>query len=107
MNEYEQNLLKNGFSVKDIRKLNEILTRDENKSDTLQSLVQELSKRFWAGIISMIIILSVFVYGIAKGHKESLISYAIVLIIGATIVYFVIPMNLAWKAHRLTRKGKS
>lgn len=39
MNEYEQNLLKNVFSVKDIRKLNEILTRDENKSDTLQSLV--------------------------------------------------------------------
>ncbi|PWW12246.1 hypothetical protein DFO57_1088 [Pantoea sp. AG702] len=39
MNEYEQNLLKNVFSVKGIRKLNEILTRDENKSDTLQSLV--------------------------------------------------------------------
>ncbi len=40
MNDFEQKLLQNGFSVKDIRKLNEILTRDENISDTLQSLIQ-------------------------------------------------------------------
>ncbi|MBD8144294.1 hypothetical protein WKH27_13135 [Pantoea agglomerans] len=86
MSDFEQQFLLNGFSAKDIRKLNEILTRDEKKSDTLQSLIQELSKRFWAGIISMLNILSVFIYGIAKGHKESLISYAIFLIIGAIIV---------------------
>jgi membrane protein YdbS with pleckstrin-like domain len=107
MNDFEQKLLQNGFSAKDIRKLNEILNRDDNKADTLQTLIQELSKRFWAGIISMLIILSVFIYGIAKGHKESLISYAIVLIIGAIIVYFVIPMNLAWKAHRFASNSKS
>lgn len=107
MNDFEQKLLQNGFSANDIRKLNEILTRNENKSDTLQSLIQELSKRFWAGIISMLIILSVFIYGIAEGHRESLISYAIVLIIGAIIVYFVIPMNLAWKAHRFASNSKS
>lgn len=103
MNDFEQKLLQNGFSAKDIRKLNEILNRDEKKSDTLQSLIQELSKRFWAGIILMFFILSVFIYGIAEGHKESLISYAIVLISGAAIVYFVIPMNLAWKAHRFVK----
>ncbi len=103
MSDFEQQLLQNGFSAKDIRKLNEILNRDEKKSDTLQSLIQELSKRFWAGIILMLFILSVFIYGIAEGHKESLISYAIVLISGATIVYFVIPMNLAWKAHRFVK----
>lgn len=103
MSNFEQQLLQNGFSAKDIRKLNEILNRDEKKSDTLQSLIQELSKRFWAGIILMFFILSVFIYGIAEGHKESLISYAIVLISGAAIVYFVIPMNLAWKAHRFVK----
>lgn len=103
MSDFEQKLLQNGFSAKDICKLNEILNRDENKSDTLQSLIQELSKRFWAGIISMLIILSIFIHGIMNGHKESLISYAIVLIIGVIIVYFVIPMNLALKAHRFVK----
>lgn len=105
MNDYEQRLLRNGFSAKDVGKLKAILTRDENQSDTLQSLVQELSKRFWAGIICLIILSVVFIYGLAKGHTESLISYAIVLIMGAVIVYFVIHMNLAWKAFRFTRES--
>lgn len=105
MNDYEQRLLRNGFSAKDVGKLKAILTRDENQSDTLQSLVQELSKRFWAGIICLIILSAVFIYGLAKGHTESLISYAIVLIMGAVIVYFVIHMNLAWKAFRFTRES--
>ncbi len=73
------------------------------KSYTLQHPIQEISKRFWAGIIPMLNILFVFIYGIAKGHKESLISYAIFLIIGAIIVYFVILMNLAWKAHLIVK----
>ncbi|MGC0859683.1 hypothetical protein WKG86_11825 [Pantoea agglomerans] len=107
MNEFEQKLLQNGFSAKDLRKLKDILIRDENKSDTLQSLVQELSKRFWAGIICMAVLISVFIYGVAKGHQQSLISYAIVLMVGAVIVYLVIPMNLAWKSYRVIRENKS
>jgi len=31
MNDFEQKLFQNGFSAKHIRKLNEILTRDEKK----------------------------------------------------------------------------
>lgn len=66
MNDYEQRLLRIGFSAKDVGKLKAILTRDENQSDTLQSLVQELSKRFWAGIICLILLSAVFIYGLAK-----------------------------------------
>ncbi|MGC1149349.1 hypothetical protein WKH63_18455 [Pantoea agglomerans] len=103
MCDFEQQFLLNGFSAKHIRKLNKILTRDEKKSYTLQYLIQEISECFWAGIISMLNILFVVNYGIAKGHKESLISYAIFLIIGAIIVYFIILMNLAWKAHLIVK----
>jgi len=106
LNEFEQKLLQNGFSAKDLRKLKDMLTRDESKSYTPQSLVQELSKRFWAGIICMATLISVFIYGVAKGHQQSLISYAIVLMVGAVIVYLVIPMNLAWKSYKFTRACK-
>jgi len=107
MNDYEQKLLENGFSEKDIGKLKSIIKRDKSQSDSLKSLVLDLSKRFWGGVICIAIIASVFAYGIYKGHNESLISYGIVLIIGLIIVYFVIPLNLAWKAHCFIRKNRN
>lgn len=107
MNDYEQKLLENGFSAKDIGKLKSIIKRDESQTDSLKSLVLDLSKRFWGGVICIAIIASVFAYGIYKGHNESLVSYGIVLIIGVIIVYFVIPLNLAWKAHCFIRKNRN
>ena len=107
MNDYEQKLLENGFSAKDIGKLKSIIKRDESQTDSLKSLVLDLSKRFWGGVVCIAIIASVFAYGIYKGHNESLVSYGIVLIIGVIIVYFVIPLNLAWKAHCFIRKNRN
>ncbi|WP_336797307.1 hypothetical protein [Erwinia aphidicola] len=107
MNDYEKKLLENGFSEGDIGKLKSIIKRDEYQKDSLKSLVLDLSKRFWGGVICIAIIASVFAYGLYKGHDESSVSYGIVLIIGLIIVYFVTPLNLAWKAHRFTRKHRN
>ncbi|WP_345828740.1 hypothetical protein AAGR22_17445 [Erwinia sp. HDF1-3R] len=107
MNDYKQKLLGNGFSAKDNGKLKNIIKRDESRTDSPKSLILDLSKRFWGGVVCITIIASVFAYGLYKGHNESLVSYGIVLIIGLVIVYFVIPLNLAWKAHRFTRKQKN
>ena len=105
MNSDEQRLLQKGFSAKDIARLNDILARDENKTDSLQSLIRELEKRFWAGVICIGLIMAVCIYGVISGQRESLISYGFVFLLGSAIVYFVIPMNLAWKACKFRRRN--
>lgn len=105
MNDYEQKLLENGFYAKDIAKLKSIIKRDESQTESLKSLVLDLSKRFWGGVICIAIIASVFAYGIYKRQNESLMSYGIVLIVGLVIVYFVTPLKLAWKAHRFMKQN--
>lgn len=57
MSEFEQELYNNGFSAKEIGKLKSIIKKDESKKDTLQSLVIDLSKRFWGGAIALIILM--------------------------------------------------
>ncbi|WP_297200818.1 hypothetical protein [uncultured Pluralibacter sp.] len=105
MNSDEQRLLQKAFSAKDNARLNDILARDEKKTDSLQSLIRELEKRFWAGVICIGLIMAVCIYGMISGHRDSLISYGIVLLLGSAIVYFVIPMNLAWKACKFRRRN--
>jgi hypothetical protein len=54
MNEFEQELFNNGFSAKEIGKLKSIIQKDESKKDTLQSLVIDLSKRFWGALLLLL-----------------------------------------------------
>lgn len=46
MTDFEEKLLTSGFSQKDIRKLKSIVQKDKYQEETLQQLVNELSKRF-------------------------------------------------------------
>jgi len=49
MTDFEEKLLASGFSQKDIRKLKSIVQKDKYQKETLQQLVNELSKRFLGG----------------------------------------------------------
>lgn len=106
MNEFEQELYDNGFSAKDIGKLKSIIKKDESKKDTLQSLVIDLSKRFWGGMIALVILTLVGLDGIFNADASNAIPYIIVLTFAFFVVYFVTPLNLAWKANRFIRKNR-
>ncbi|WP_158150818.1 hypothetical protein [Pantoea ananatis] len=106
MNDFEQKLLDNGFSAKNIGKLKSIINKDESKKDTLQSLVIDLSKRFWGGVISLVILALIGLNGIFNADSSNAIPYIIVLTFAFFVVYFVTPFNLAWKSYKFIRKNK-
>ncbi|MGC1021927.1 hypothetical protein WKH71_13860 [Pantoea agglomerans] len=106
MNEFEQKLLQNGFSAKEIGKLKSIIQKDESKKDTLQSLVIDLSKRFWGGVIALIILMLIGMDGIFNAEPSDSIPYIVVLTFAFLVVYFVTPLNLAWKSYKFTRGCK-
>ena len=106
MNDFEQKLLDNGFSAKNIGKLKSIINKDESKKDTLQSLVIDLSKRFWGGVIALVILALIGLNGIFNADSSNAIPYIIVLTFAFFVVYFVTPLNLAWKSYKFMRKHK-
>lgn len=103
MNEFEQELYNNGFSAKDIGKLKSIIKKDESKKDTLQSLVIDLSKRFWGGVIALVILMLIGLDGIFNGDASNAIPYIVVMTFAFLVVYFVTPLSLAWKAKKFIR----
>lgn len=106
MNDFEQKLLDNGFSAKNIGKLKSIINKDESKKDTLQSLVIDLSKRFWGGVIALVILALIGLNGIFNADSSNSIPYIIVLTFAFFVVYFVTPLNLSWKSYKFIRKNK-
>lgn len=106
MNEFEQELYNNGFSAKDIGKLKSTIKKDESKKDTLQSLVIDLSKRLWGGVIVLVILKLIGLDGIFNADASSAIPYIIVLTFAFLVVYFLTPLNLSWKANRFIRKNR-
>ncbi|WP_286866772.1 MULTISPECIES: hypothetical protein [Pantoea] len=107
MNEFEQELYNNGFSAKDIGKLKSIIKKDESKKDTLQSLVIDLSKRFWGGVIALVILLLIGLDGIFNAVASNAIPYIIVLTFAFLVVYFFTPLKLTWKSYKFVRRIRS
>ena len=107
MNEFEQELYNNGFSAKDIGKLKSIIKKDESKKDTLQSLVIDLSKRFWGGVIALVILLLIGLDGIFNADASNAIPYIIVLTFAFLVVYFFTPLKLTWKSYKFVRRIRS
>lgn len=106
MSEFEQELYNNGFSAKEVGKLKSIIKKDESKKDTLQSLVIDLSKRFWGGVIALIILMLIGLDGIFNAEASDSIPYIVVLTFAFLVVYFVTTLNLAWKSYKFTRGCK-
>ncbi|MBD8144281.1 hypothetical protein [Pantoea agglomerans] len=106
MSEFEQELYNNGFSAKEVGKLKSIIKKDESKKDTLQSLVIDLSKRFWGGVIALIILMLIGLDGIFNAEASDSIPYIVVLTFAFLVVYFFTPLNLAWKSYKFTRGCK-
>lgn len=107
MSEYERKLLDHGFNDKDIGKLKRILKKDASQSDTIQSLIIDLSKRFWGGVVGIFVLILIGLHGIFNADKSDAISYIIVLGFAFLIIWFVTPLRLSWKAYWFIKKNNS
>lgn len=105
--DFVSDLKANGFTEKDITRLRAIVESVPTKDQTLASIVLDLSKRFLGGVIGFAIIAICCFLGLLHADEKSkVISYIIGTTFGATVVYIVTPMKLAWKAHRYMAKTK-
>ncbi|SFT77726.1 hypothetical protein SAMN05192562_10237 [Kosakonia arachidis] len=102
----EKDLLDNGFTEKNISRLKEVLSRQENTDESFTTLIKDLSKRFYAGVICLILLFVLFAVAFIFYPAPVILSYIPVVIIGMAIVYYIIPLNLSWKAWKLMKGSK-
>lgn len=99
--EMEKKLAQRGFSAKDIAALR---MQAGKSGTTYPALLKELSIRFIAASILVIILAIVWVYTLAYKDNLAIISYSITMLIIAPIFYIFTPMKLGYKAFRYSRK---
>ncbi|MCX8301386.1 MULTISPECIES: hypothetical protein [Enterobacter] len=99
----EKDLLDNGFSNKQLSRLKEVLSSNENTGETLSTLIDELSKRFYGGIICLMLILAPLIFLPVFYTPSLLLYYLPVAIIGVIAVWYLIPLGLTWKAHKIMK----
>lgn len=75
-------------------------------NDTLFKITLELKNRFFNGCLCICACLVPLVfYGITGGIDEIIVACAL-MILGFIAVYYIIPMNLAWKAYQFIKDKK-
>lgn len=99
----EKDLLDNGFSCKQLSRLKEVLSRDENADETLSTLVDDLSKRFHGGMICLMLILVPLILLPVFYTYSLLLYYLPVAVFGVIAVWYLIPLGLSWKAHKMMK----
>lgn len=70
----EKDLLENGFTVRNVSWFREVLNRDENTGETLSGLVDDLSWRFYGGVICLFLVLAPLVF-LPVFYPPSLLLY--------------------------------
>ncbi len=65
----EKDLQDSGFTNKQLSRLKGVLSRDENANETLSTLVDDLSKRFYGGVICLVLILTPLIFLPSSMHS--------------------------------------
>lgn len=99
----EKDLLDNGFTSKQLSRLKEVLSREENADETLSTLVDDLSKRFYGGMICLLLILVPLILLPVFYTYSLLLYYLPVAVFGVIAVWYLIPLGLSWKAHKMMK----
>ena len=99
----EKDLLENGFTVRNVSRLREVLNRNENTGETLLGLVDDLSRRFYAGVICLLLVLAPLIFLPVFYPPSLLLYYLPVAIFGVIAVWYLIPLGLSWKAYRMMK----
>jgi hypothetical protein len=87
----EKDLLENGFTVRNVSRLREVLNRNENAGETLLGLVDDLSRRFYAGVICLLLVLAPLIFPSRLLSAFLLLYYLPVAIFGVIAVWYLIP----------------
>ncbi len=106
--EIEKELLANGFTQGDINFMRKIISRGENSEETLLMLTQTLKSRFHTGCFLCAVIITILIATLIIKNDIIVISvYFSFTLIFVFLVYYIIPMNLAYKSYSyLKRKSK-
>lgn len=99
--EVEQGLAERGFNAKEIAALRK---QAEKSGTTYPVLIKELSMRFIASMLLVIILAIVWIYTIMYKDSLAITSYSITMIIISPIFYIFTPITLGYKSFRYTRK---
>ncbi|CZW49688.1 hypothetical protein [Enterobacter cloacae] len=99
----EKDLQDSGFTNKQLSRLKGVLSRDENANETLSTLVDDLSKRFYGGVICLVLILTPLIFLPVFYAFSLLLYYLPVAVSGVIAVWYLIPISLAWKAHKIMK----
>ncbi|MBT8499014.1 hypothetical protein DH20_04145 [Pantoea agglomerans] len=99
--EIERRLAESGFKAKDIAALR---MQAEKSGTTYPALLKELSLRFIASMLLVIILAMVWIYTLIYKDSLAITSYSITMLIIAPIFYIFTPMKLGYKSFRYTRK---
>ena len=99
--EIERSLAENGFNAKDISALR---MQAEKSGTTYPALLKELSLRFIASMLLVIILAIVWIYTLIYKDSLAITSYSITMLIIAPIFYIFTPMKLGYKSFLYTRK---
>jgi len=99
----EKDLQDSGFTNKQLSRLKGVLSRDENANETLSTLVDDLSKRFYGGGICLVFILTPVIFLPVFYAFSLLLYYLPVAVFGVIAVWYLIPISLAWKAHKIMK----
>jgi uncharacterized membrane protein YobD (UPF0266 family) len=93
--EIEEQLVKNGFTSKDLAVMREYLKRD---GTTYLKLLHKLRGRFTVMLIITLLILSGVIYTINFQNGEMIFSYLIALMVVAVVFCFAKQVKLGYKA---------
>ncbi|MGC0798079.1 hypothetical protein A7P61_10150 [Pantoea agglomerans pv. betae] len=99
--EIERRLAESGFNAKDISALR---MQAEKSGTTYPALLKELSLRFIASMLLVIILAVVWIYTFIYKDCLAITSYSITMLIIAPIFYIFTPMKLGYKSFLYTRK---
>jgi len=99
--EIEKKLAKSGFNAKDIATLR---MHAKKRGMTFPLLLKELSVRFIASLILVIILTIVWIYTLMYKDSLAITSYSITMLIIAPIFYIFTPIRLGYKSFLYTRR---
>lgn len=101
----ENDLREHGFTEKEIARLREMLTRPESKNETYSTLLDDLRKRFWGGVIGICIALVIVITWVLNFESNDF-TYPIIVVFLLVVTYKLTPIPMAVKSYLVYLKTR-
>lgn len=102
----EKDLREYGFTDKEIHRLDDILSRSARMNGSYNTLIDELGKRFIRSVFCFFLVFFAFVFQIFKYGSDGIWLFMIVSLFSIILIYYMTPLNLAWKVFLFSRKNR-